>query len=221
MLAASSAVGLGNVWRFPYIVGRNGGAAFVLVYLAFLVLIGFPLLVVELGIGRGAQRSLAAALPALAPPRTAAFWRRLGTLLSSGCFVLMIYYTDVAGWLLKYTGDFARGHLAANPESAFAALLADRPTCAAALAVVVVLATAVCLAGVVKGIERVTKALMLSLLVLLAAGSCGRARLLPEARLGRVPGASGIRDRGRDGPGLLHALARHRLDDHLRQLRRR
>ncbi len=183
MLAASSAVGLGNVWRFPYIVGRNGGAAFVLVYLAFLVLIGFPLLVVELGIGRGAQRSLAAALPALAPPRTAAFWRRLGTLLSSGCFVLMIYYTDVAGWLLKYTGDFARGHLAANPESAFAALLADRPTCAAALAVVVVLATAVCLAGVVKGIERVTKALMLSLLVILAI-LAARALTLPGAAEG-------------------------------------
>ena len=83
MLAAGSAVGLGNVWRFPYIVGQNGGAAFVVVYLAFLAVIGFPLLAVELGIGRGANRSLAAALKELAPPRAAKWWGRIGVVLAS------------------------------------------------------------------------------------------------------------------------------------------
>ncbi|MBQ5795326.1 MAG: sodium-dependent transporter, partial [Kiritimatiellae bacterium] len=107
MLAAGSAVGLGNVWRFPYVVGENGGAAFVIVYLAFLALLGFPLLAVELGIGRGANRSLAAALGTLAPARYATIWRRTGSFLAAGCFVLMIYYTDVCGWLLKYAGDYA------------------------------------------------------------------------------------------------------------------
>ncbi len=167
MLAAGSAVGLGNVWRFPYIVGRNGGAAFVIVYLAFLVILGFPLLAVELGIGRGAKRSLASALETLAPAKTRRFWARLGAVLASGCFVLMIYYTDVSGWLLKYTADFARGAVPSDPPSAFAALLADRPTGIAFMLATVVFATGVCLFGVVKGVERTTKFMMLSLLALL------------------------------------------------------
>lgn len=183
MLAAGSAVGLGNVWRFPYIVGKNGGAAFVLVYLAFLAILGFPLLCVELGIGRGAKRSLAEALGTLAPARYAKFWRRFGTVLASGCFVLMIYYTDVAGWLLKYTGDFARGSMAEDPSAAFKALLADVPTCAAFTLAVVAAGTLVCLAGVVKGVERTTKWMMVSLLALLGALAV-KALTLPGAAEG-------------------------------------
>lgn len=79
MLAAGSAVGLGNVWRFPYVVGENGGAAFVIVYLAFLAILGFPLLAVELGIGRGANKSLAAALGALSPTKYSVIWRKIGS----------------------------------------------------------------------------------------------------------------------------------------------
>ena len=167
MLAAGSAVGLGNVWRFPYIVGRNGGAAFVVIYLAFLVLIGFPLLAVELGIGRGAKRSLASALATLAPPRYARAWGAVGAVLASGCFLLMIYYTDVAGWLVKYTGDYALGSPPSDPSSAFGALTADRATTALFMSAAVVAATLVCLAGVVRGVERATKFMMLSLLALL------------------------------------------------------
>ena len=166
MLAAGSAVGLGNVWRFPYIVGENGGAAFVVVYLAFLALLGFPLLAVELGIGRGANTSLAAALGKLAPERFAVFWRRFGTFLASGCFVLMIYYTDVAGWLLKYSCDYAT-FSAPDGSSSFKALTADWRTCGSFMLVVVAVSTLICLFGVVKGVERVTKWMMLSLLALL------------------------------------------------------
>ena len=108
MLAAGSAVGLGNVWRFPYVVGKNGGAAFVAVYLFFLAALGFPLLAAELGIGRGAGKSLAAALAAHAPPRHSRAWGRIGAVLASGCFVLMIYYTDIAGWLVRYAFDYFR-----------------------------------------------------------------------------------------------------------------
>ncbi len=167
MLAAGSAVGLGNVWRFPYIVGRNGGAAFVVVYLAFLALLGFPLLAAELGIGRGANRSLAAALGALAPPRLSGVWGRIGAVLAAGCFVLMIYYTDVAGWLLKYTGDYALSRAPGDPAAAFTGLLGDCATCGAFMIGAVAFATAVCLAGVVKGVERTTKFMMVSLLALL------------------------------------------------------
>ena len=167
MLAAGSAVGLGNVWRFPYIVGQNGGAAFVVVYLAFLAVIGFPLLAVELGIGRGANRSLAAALKELAPPRAAKWWGRIGVVLASGCFVLMIYYTDVAGWILKYTTDYARATPPSDPSGAFGALVGDWRTTAAFMLAAVAAASLVCLAGVVKGGERVTKFMMVSLLALL------------------------------------------------------
>lgn len=167
MLAAGSAVGLGNVWRFPYIVGRNGGAAFVVVYLAFLALLGFPLLAAELGIGRGANRSLAAALGALAPPRLSGVWGRIGAVLAAGCFVLMIYYTDVAGWLLKYTGDYALSRAPGDPAAAFTGLLGDCATCGAFMIGAVAFATVVCLAGVVKGVERTTKFMMVSLLALL------------------------------------------------------
>ena len=166
MLAAGSAVGLGNVWRFPYVVGENGGAAFVIVYLAFLVILGFPLLAVELGIGRGANKSLAAALGALAPARFSVFWRRFGALLASGCFILMIYYTDVCGWLLKYASDYAT---LSPPDgtTSFNNLTADWKTCAAFMLTVVSVSSLVCLAGVVKGVERVTKWMMISLLALL------------------------------------------------------
>ena len=180
MLAAGSAVGLGNVWRFPYVAGRNGGAAFVAVYLVFLALLGFPLLCVELGIGRGAHSSLAAALGALSPPRWSAAWRRVGSVLAFGCFVLMIYYTDVAGWLLKCTADYARGAPPADPSAAFGALVADDVTESLFMAAAVVGSAVVCLCGVVKGVERATKFMMLSLLVLLAALAT-RALSLPGA----------------------------------------
>jgi len=169
MLAAGSAVGLGNVWRFPYVVGENGGAAFVVVYLFFLLILGFPLLSVELGIGRGANRSLAAALGALSPPRFGMFWRRVGMLLAAGCFVLMIYYTDVCGWLLKYACDYAVSPAPADFSQAFAELTGNWKISGFFMLVVVALATAVCWVGVVKGVENVTKWMMLLLLGLLVA----------------------------------------------------
>ena len=169
MMAAGSAVGLGNVWRFPYVVGRNGGAAFVLVYLAFLVLLGFPLLAAELGIGRASKRSLAAALAALAPSRWSVFWGRLGAVLAFGCFVLMIYYTDVAGWLLKYTADYARGAAPADPAAAFGSFLSDNASETLFMAIAVAGSALVCLCGVVKGVERATKVMMALLLALLGA----------------------------------------------------
>ena len=168
MMAAGSAVGLGNVWRFPYVVGRNGGAAFVVVYLAFLVLLGFPLLCAELGIGRGAGRSLAAALEALSPRRYAAAWARIGSVLAFGCFVLMIYYTDVAGWLLKYTADYAIGAPPPDPVAAFGELMADDVSETLFMSAAVVGSALVCLCGVVKGVERATKCMMATLLALLA-----------------------------------------------------
>lgn len=176
MLAAGCAVGLGNVWRFPYVVGRNGGAAFVLVYLAFLAVLGFPLLAAELAIGRASKRGIARALWKLSRRRA---WRAAGGVIFVGNFVLMCYYTDVAGWLLKYSLDYA----ASGAPVAFGALTADRATCAAYMLATVAGATAVCRAGVVKGVERVTKFLMVSLLALLAV-LAAKALTLPAAAAG-------------------------------------
>lgn len=183
MLAAGSAVGLGNVWRFPYVVGENGGAAFVAVYLLFLLLLGAPLLAVEFGIGRASSRSLAAALGELAPARHAKKWKIIGGVIASGCFILMIYYTDVAGWLLKYTWDYATFSPPEIPEKAFTNLLDDWKTCGIFMVATVAIATAICMLGVVKGIERASKWLMLSLLGILGILAV-RAIFLPGAAEG-------------------------------------
>lgn len=168
MMAAGCAVGLGNVWRFPYIVGKNGGAAFVLIYFVFLLLLGFPLLTSELATGRGSHKSVTEALAELAPMPAKRFWRGMGALIAAGCFVLMIYYTDVGGWLVKYTSDYACGTEPSGEfGKAFGALLANRGMCAAYMLGVVAFSTLICLMGVVKGVERVTKWMMISLLVLL------------------------------------------------------
>jgi len=163
MLAAGCAVGLGNVWRFPFVVGQNGGAAFVIVYLVFLVLLGFPLLTAELALGRAARQGISGAMRDLAAERHRRFWSVAGKVIFAGNFLLMIYYTDVAGWLFKYSGDYLRG----APRTDFAALVADHATCAGYLALAVAAATAICLLGVKNGVERVTKAMMIALLALL------------------------------------------------------
>ena len=178
MLAAGCAVGLGNVWRFPYIVGRNGGAAFVVVYLAALAALGFPLLVVELGIGRGGGHGIAASLRALGR-RAPRVWGAIGLALFAGDLLLMLYYTDVAGWLVRYAAAYAS--CSAPPE--LAAFRGDDLSEAAYMLLAVAAATAVCLAGVVRGVERVSKFLMLALLALIAVVAV-RVCLLPGAARG-------------------------------------
>ena len=159
MLAAGCAVGLGNVWRFPFVVGQNGGAAFVLVYLGFLALFGFPVLLAELAVGRGGKAGIAFAMKSLG----GRWWGYAGLVVFGGNLLLMIYYTDVAGWLLKFTEAYA----ADGAPPTFDALVSDRPTCLAYMLVAVGAATAVCAVGVQRGVERVTKWMMLSLFALM------------------------------------------------------
>ena len=179
MLAAGCAVGLGNVWRFPFIVGQNGGAAFVLVYLLFLAILGFPMLTAELALGRAARQGVSGALRNLAAERSRRFWSVTGCVIFAGNFLLMIYYTDVAGWLLKYSGDYLRG----LPPPDFSALLKDHATCSGYLFLTVAIATAVCAFGVKNGVERVTKWMMIALLALLGVLAV-KALSLPGAEKG-------------------------------------
>jgi len=160
MLAAGCAVGLGNVWRFPFVVGQNGGAAFVLVYLLFLALFGFPVLLAELAVGRGGNSGIAGAFRNLGG-RT---WGQIGLAVFAGNLLLMVYYTDVAGWLLKFTEAYA----ATGVPPEFGNLVSDKPTCLVAMLVAVAIASSVCAVGVQRGVERVTKWMMISLLALMA-----------------------------------------------------
>jgi len=179
MLAAGCAVGLGNVWRFPFVVGQNGGAAFVLVYLLFLAILGFPMLTAELALGRAARQGVSGALRNLAAERYRRFWSVTGCVIFAGNFLLMIYYTDVAGWLLKYSGDYLRG----LPPPDFSALLKDHATCSGYLFLTITIATIVCALGVKNGVERVTKWMMLALLALLGVLAV-KALSLPGAEKG-------------------------------------
>ena len=186
MLAAGCAVGLGNVWRFPFVVGRNGGAAFLLVYLACLAILGFPLLTAELAVGRAAGSGVSRAMRTLAPARTRRFWGVLGCVIFGGNLLLMMYYTSVGGWLLRYaTGYAAHGTAFAGSDTAavFGALLKSPGVCTAFMLACVALASAVCACGVRSGVERITKWMMLALLALLGVLAV-KALSLPGAEKG-------------------------------------
>ena len=165
MLAAGCAVGLGNVWRFPFVVGQNGGAAFVVVYLAFLALLGFPLLAAELALGRAARQGISGAMRELAAARYRRFWSAVGKVIFAGNVLLMMYYTDVAGWLIRCSGEYLRGE---GGTIGFAALAGDKAGSAAYLALATAISAGVCMAGVRNGVERVAKAMMVALLAMLA-----------------------------------------------------
>ena len=180
LLAAGCAVGLGNVWRFPFVVGQNGGAAFVLVYLLFLVLLGFPLLTAELALGRAARQGISGAMRELAAARYRRFWSVAGKVIFAGNVLLMMYYTDVAGWLMRSSVECLRGGVG---DVSFAALSGDKPCSMAYLAAAVAVSAGICMAGVRNGVERVAKVMMIALLALLVV-LAAKALMLPGAYKG-------------------------------------
>lgn len=186
LLAAGCAVGLGNVWRFPFVVGRNGGAAFLVVYFVCLALLGFPLLTAELALGRASRQGVSGALRRLAPARLRRFWTVLGGIIFAGNLLLMMYYTSVGGWLLRYAAGYVwegTSFAGADPQAAFAALTASPGLCTVCMVVCTVLAAGVCACGVCAGVERVTKWMMLALLALLGV-LAAKALSLPGASAG-------------------------------------
>lgn len=170
LVSAGCAVGIGNVWKFPYICGKFGGAAFILIYLLFLAILGFPILVCEFAVGRSSRKSCVASFQVLEPKGSR--FHHFGILGMAGNILLMMFYTTVAGWMMCYfwkslTGGFSTpmtteqvaaqfGSLTANPEQMlFWAVLAT------------VLSFGICALGVVKGVERVSKVMMTGLLGLI------------------------------------------------------
>ncbi len=184
-LSAGCAIGLGNVWRFPYVAGKSGGGWFVLVYLLCLAVLGIPVLVMEFAAGRAAQRSIAKMHEAIVPRRRA--WSLHGIAGFAGCVLLMMFYTVVTGWMVLYFLKMAAGRFdgldAAATGAAFGAMLADPLSMAIAACAVTLTAVVVCSIGLQRGLERVSKVMMgalFALILVLAA----RSVLLPGAGKG-------------------------------------
>ena len=179
LLSAGCAIGIGNVWRFPYITGQSGGGWFVLIYLFFLAVLGLPVLVMEFATGRAAQRSIAALHGTLTPARRA--WSLHGVAGLVGNTMLMMFYTTVAGWMVLYFLKTAAGTFvgmdAAAVGKAFGDMLGDPGQQVAAMVGVSVGSAAVCAIGLQKGLERVTKWMMLALLLLIVVLSVNSACL--------------------------------------------
>ena len=170
LVSAGCAVGIGNVWRFPFIVGQNGGGLFVLLYLVMLVVLGLPVLTMELAVGRASRKSAILAYRALEKP--GAKWHIHGWFALLGCYLLMMYYTNVSGWMLNYffkfvTGVFQPGMDAAASGQVFSDMLADPGQMGLWMAVTVVAGVLICSVGVRKGLERVSKVMMSALFVLI------------------------------------------------------
>lgn len=169
LVSAGCAVGLGNVWKFPYMCGRYGGALFILVYLLFLVALGLPIMLCEFAVGRGGQKSGGAAFRALQPKGTT--WHRLGFIGTGGCYLLMMFYAMVGGWMLYYVYLSAVGHFDGvgmeTVQSTYQGMLADPWAMMLCTVITVAVSFFVCLLGMQKGVERVSKVMMLCMFLLM------------------------------------------------------
>ena len=185
LLSAGCAIGLGNVWRFPYITGQYGGAAFVLIYLVFLVIIGLPVMVMEFSLGRASGKNISLALRKLEPEGTK--WHLYGPVAIAGNYLLMMFYTTITGWLLYYFASSLTGTLHGLDPASSAVFFSDlqaRPWIQIAwMAAAIAAGFLICLGGLRNSVEKASKFMMiclLAILIILAVNSC----LLPGAKEG-------------------------------------
>lgn len=170
LLSAGCAIGIGNVWKFPYMAGQGGGGTFVIIYILFLVLLGLPILCMEFAVGRASRKSPVKAYQALEKPGQK--WHIHGYLTLAGCYLLMMFYTTVAGWMLHYffltiTGRFE--HMESDAVAGvFSEMLESPATMAFWMILVVAVGILVCIIGLQKGLERITKGMMIALLAIMA-----------------------------------------------------
>ena len=169
LISAGCAIGLGNVWRFPYITGQYGGAAFVLIYLFFLLILGLPIMVIEFSVGRAGQSSIALAFNKLEPAGTKWHWYKYFGM--AGNYLLMMFYTTIGGWMILYLIKMASGQFAglnvSEVEMVFDEMKAQPVTMTVFMILVVALCFGICCMGLQKGVEKITKGMMLLLLVLM------------------------------------------------------
>ena len=171
LLSAGCAIGIGNVWKFPYMAGQGGGGAFVLFYLIFLVILGLPIMTMEFAVGRASKKSPVKAYQALEKPGQK--WHIHGYITLIGCYLLMMFYTTVAGWMLHYfyltaTGKFT-GLDSDAEASQFNTMLSQPQVMGFWMVIIVIAGILVCSIGLQNGLEKVTKVMMILLLVLMIA----------------------------------------------------
>ena len=180
LISAGCAIGLGNVWRFPYITGQYGGAAFVLIYLLFLIILGMPIMVMEFAVGRASQKSAVRSFHVLEPKGSK--WHLTGYAAMAGNYLLMMFYTTVGGWMLAYVLKMATGEFVGlSPEevgNVFGNMLAQPGYMTAWMIVAVLIGFFVCSLGLQNGVERITKVMMSCLFIILLA-LCVRSVTLP------------------------------------------
>lgn len=170
LVSAGCAIGIGNVWKFPYVAGQNGGGVFVLFYLLFLLCMGVPVLTMELAVGRASRKSAVLGYKALEKPGSK--WHIHGWFCILGCYLLMMYYTTVAGWMFSYfvkflAGTFEKGMSAAQIGDAFGQMLANPHEMTLFMMIIVVAGFVVCSLGIQKGLERISTFMMSALLILI------------------------------------------------------
>lgn len=185
LISAGCAIGIGNVWRFPYITGQYGGAAFVLIYLMFLLILGLPIMVMEFSVGRASQRSAARSFHILEPKGSKWHLYSYGAML--GNYLLMMFYTTVGGWMLAYFVKTAKGTFTgltpSAVESVFNDMLANPVEMTIWMAITTVLGFGICSMGFQKGVERITKIMMVCLLGIMVL-LCIKSLTLPNASEG-------------------------------------
>lgn len=170
LVSAGCAIGIGNVWRFPYITGENGGGLFVLFYLIFLVFMGIPILTMELAVGRASRKSAVLSYKTLEKPKSK--WHIHGWFCMLGCYLLMMYYTPVSGWMISYfykfaTGTFQSGMDSEQISNVFSELTSSPLEMIIWSSIIIILGFWVCSRGIQKGLEKVSKFMMVALLMLI------------------------------------------------------
>lgn len=202
LVSAGCAIGIGNVWRFPFVTGQNGGGLFVLLYLVFLVIMGLPVLTMELAVGRASRKSAVLGYKALEKPGSK--WHIHGWFAMFGCYMLMMYYTTVSGWMVSYcvkfaTGSFVSGMTTEDTGAVFGNLLADPVQMGLWMTVTVVAGFLICSRGLQNGLEKISKIMMIALLfliLLLAAHSFTLSGAGEGIKFYLVPNLDTVRDVG-------------------------
>ena len=199
LISAGCAIGLGNVYRFPIWTGAYGGAIFVVIYLAFLLLLGLPVMCAELAVGRGSKRSIASSFDVL--EKKGQKWHFVKYLGIAGNYLLMMFYTTITGWFCTYFVKYLTGSMTAESDtmSEFVGMISSPAACIIAAVIVIVLNFVVCSIGLQKGVERVTKYMMIALLLLivgLGIYSCTLDGAAEGLKFYLIPSTESIREYG-------------------------
>ena len=169
LLSAGCAIGIGNVWKFPWMVGEYGGGVFVLIYLICLIILGVPVMTMEFAMGRASRKSVVKMYQEIEKPKSK--WHIHGYFAMAGNYILMMFYTVVTGWMLQYFVDMASGKFVgadkARIDAIFDEMLVNPTRLTIYMAIVVLIGISVCSIGVQKGVERITKVMMIALIIIM------------------------------------------------------